>query len=127
MNSVVDYLKDVTHWSSDQVYVFGGRYSEFILLLNYEMDPNRYLKRKKFQNKYDVGKNMYVESAYFEYHELKDAINRDAGGYFISEDYYIFGPQKKEKIELEEKDFFYGKTKFTFLKKINNFHIYCWQ
>ena len=30
---------------NDKIYVFGGRYGEFILLLDYKMDPDRYLLR----------------------------------------------------------------------------------
>lgn len=134
MNDVVDYLEHELDWSNDKVYVFGGRYAEFALLLNYKMDPERYLVRTvvvpvhrvRGSRPYDVGKNMYVESSYFNYHELGKAVKLYKHGFYVTEDREITDESGREMIRLPDSDFVYDGQLFAFLKEINGFKIYTW-
>jgi hypothetical protein len=125
MKGVVDFIKKDLGWNSNDFYVFGGRYGEFILLLDYEIDDSRCLKSSNVVDDYDVGKNMFVESSFFNYHELENALLNEEG-YFITEDNIITNSNGEIMLEIKNNDFlFYGK-KFIFIKEINNFKIFKW-
>jgi hypothetical protein len=125
MYPVVDFIKNDLNSSENETFVFGGRYGEFILLLNYSMDPERYLLRTKHHH-YDVGKNMFVESSYFNYHELKDATLSSKNGYFITCDSNITDYEKNPIQELNNQSFVLYETDFHFINEINIFKIYYW-
>jgi hypothetical protein len=126
MDEVVEHLKNNLYWSQDQIYVFGTRYAEFLLLLDYEMDNKRCLQIKS-DLFYDVGVNMYVESEYWNQHELKHAIKLHKEGYYVTQDKYIKDPSESLYLKLPEKDFLLYGSNFKFIKTINNYKIYSWK
>jgi len=129
MNDVCNFLKKELGWNSEKPYVFGGRYGEFILLLDYKMDTDRCLLRelRRRIHKYDVGKNMYVESSYFGYHELEYAINKHSAGHFVTGASSITDPEDNELIKLQDDNFSLYDSKFIFIKNINGYKIYSWE
>jgi len=129
MNDVCEFLKKETGWDSEKPYVFGGRYGEFILLLDYKMDSDRCLLRQLGEriHKYDVGKNMYVESSYFGYHELKIAVNEHMKGYFVTDASSVTDAEDKEIIKLHDDNFILYSSKFIFVKNINDYRVYAWE
>lgn len=129
MNDVCKFLKEEAGWDNEKIFVFGGRYGEFILLLDYKMDSDRYLLRNfgDHQAKYDVGKNMYVESTYFGYHELKYAADKHKTGHFITDASSLDDSNGVEILKLPESDFSLYNSKFTFIKNINDYKIYSWK
>lgn len=138
MYSVITYLKNDLGWDGKKIFIFAGRFDEFIYLLDYKMDDKRVLDTSNCDicnpNGYDVGKNMYVESFYWNIHELKLAILKNTEGYLVSEDYCIANEDKSYQTNpgenciqiLENKDFYYSSVSFKFLKQINGYRIYHW-
>jgi hypothetical protein len=129
MNDVCKFLKKETGWNSEKPYVFGGRYGEFILLLDYKMDSDRCLLMETAEGirKYDVGKNMYVESSYFGYHELESAVNQHSAGYLVTDASLITDSEENEIIKLQDDNFILYGSKFIFVKNINDYRIYAWE
>jgi hypothetical protein len=125
LNDVVKYLKEEIGWSNNKVFVFGGRYGEFILLLDYKMDKNRCLKRDNGVF-YDTGENLYVESSYFNYHELEEAVKKNGTGFFVTQDKFITDEPDRKILELTDNDFKVYGTSFKFQKEINGHKIYQW-
>lgn len=125
MEEVIEYLRQELEWGYDKTFVFDGRYGEFILLLDYAIDKDRCIERDTGAF-YDVGKNMFVESQYFNYHELSDAIKLNEKGFLVTKDKYLTDSKHGKIIELIEDDFLFNDEKLIFLKNINGFNIYKW-
>ena len=125
MDEVVNYIREELSWDNEKIFVFGGRYGEFILLLDYKMDNKKCLKRGAV-GLYDTGKNMYVESSYFNYHELESAVKKNSGGYLVTQDKFITDESDNKVFELTDTDFNLYGTLFKFLKEINGYKIYNW-
>jgi hypothetical protein len=128
LDEVVEFLRNELGWMPSETYVFGGRYCEYILLLDYPMDPDRYLLRTLSGDRYpyDVGKNMYVESTYFGYHGLELATSQHGAGYLVTQDEYIEDNEANRIQDLGSKKFdLYGKH-FLFIKEIHGTRIYRW-
>ncbi|MCF7831360.1 MAG: glycosyltransferase family 39 protein [Candidatus Pacebacteria bacterium] len=138
MYPVINYLKDDLNWDGKKIFVFAGRFNEFIYLLDYKMDDKRVLNTSNCDicnpNGYNIGKNMYVESFYWNIHELELAIIENKEGYFVSEDYCIANKNRSYQTNpgenclqiLENKNFHYNDVYFKFLKNINGYKIYYW-
>ncbi len=125
MYGVVDFIKNDLEWDSETPWIFGGKYPEFIFLLDYPIDDKRFLLRENGV-RYDVGRNMFVESSYFNIHELVKATEISMEGYFVTKHYCISDESLKCTHQLKLEDFYlYGK-KFEFIKEINDFKIYLW-
>jgi hypothetical protein len=125
MDEVVNYIREELSWDNEKIFVFGGRYGEFILLLDYKMDNKKCLKRNAV-GLYDTGKNMYVESSYFNYHELEAAVKMNSVGFFVTQDKFITDESDSKILELSDTDFNLYGTLFKFLKEINGYKIYHW-
>ena len=125
MDEVVRFLKEELNWSQDKTFVFGGKYSEFILLLDYRVNNERFLLADGW-NRLNVGENMFVEYSSSGIHELKDATLADDEGYLVIKYHPKIILESGNYLRIEDKNFeVYGKS-FIFIKNINGFRIYKW-
>ncbi|MDD4496910.1 MAG: hypothetical protein PHV51_01965 [Methanosarcinaceae archaeon] len=120
---VVSYLENELNVNNETTIAFDGRYGEFIIYLNRPMDKERALLRKSNHMQYDVSKNTYVQSNYFEYYELKKAVENKPQGYYISNESTIFN---ETKIKLYNDNFYLYETSFKFIENINGYKIFSW-
>jgi len=134
INNNIDYSK--------YPLIFAGRYAEFILLLNLPMDPNRSLKSDDCsvcspKYNYDIARDVFVESFYWNLHELALATSIYSKGFLITEDYCITDNKQSYLIEndensmgciqtLKNSDFQFDNINFHFIIKINNYRFYQW-
>lgn len=121
----VTYLERELQVSDDTVITFGGRYEEFILYLNRPMDKDRYLLRDG-NLKYDIAENTYVESDYFNYHELKIAVSNNSQGLYVANEKFITDDTGIPEIYLVDDDFSLYGTNFRFLANVEGYRIYSW-
>ena len=126
MYSVANYIKEDLGWNENKIFVFGGRYNQFIYLLDYEMEPERCLVRSNTNKPYDVGKNMFVESSYFNYHELEKASYYYDTGYLVTAHMCITDDEKNCIQNLDNHNFVLYNKSFYFVEKIESFKIYMW-
>ena len=125
LEEVITFLKNDLSWNKNQIYVFGSRYAEFLLLMDYKMDSQRCLKIRPGLF-YDVGENMYVEADYWGQHELEYAIKKHKEGYFVTSDIYLTDTENGDNYVLPDKDFtIYGET-LKYINKIDNYRFYFW-
>src|SRR3989338_11638319 len=129
---LVNYINELNVLKENKTLVLSGRFAELIQLLNYSMDGNRYLHTANCdvcsRHSYDVGKNMFVESKFWNIHELDEAIQKTNEAYFITEEYCL-APNSKSFIVIDDgcalilrdSDFYYEKTTLKFVDKVQRF------
>lgn len=122
---VIDYLENELDVTDDTILVFDGRYEEFILYMDRPMDEERCLLRPSNNKCYEIAKNTYVQSAYFGYKELFQAINHKSGKY-ITDSSFIYDPSKLVKYPLDENNFIINNIELEYITTINGFKIYSW-
>jgi hypothetical protein len=125
MMAVTNFIKQDLEWSPGDIYIFGGKYPEFILLLDYHIDRQRSIIRDNGQQ-YEVGKNMFIESSYYNVHELEKAIKTRNKGYFVTKHACITDSTSLCLNDLRSMDFQIYGQKFIFIKEINGYKIYSW-
>jgi len=122
----VNFLKKDLGVNDDTALIFDGRYEEFLLFLNRPMDTNRFLLRKSNLTYFDISKNTYVQSNYFDFTELNKAISNHKEGYYITSEKETYSGEG-ELIELYEGSLIIDNINLNFIKKINDFKIYSWK
>ncbi|AFV24723.1 hypothetical protein Mpsy_2519 [Methanolobus psychrophilus R15] len=125
MLEVVNYLENELNVNDDTIVVFDGRYGELILYLNRSMDMEKGLIRSRGHH-YDVSKNTYVQSNYFEYYGLKEAVADNPQGLYISTEKVVFNENEEVVTKLYNEDFYLYNTSFNFNTYINGYRIYSW-
>ncbi len=123
MEAIISFIKK-NDPNLEEIYVISGRFDEFILLLDWPIDQNRGITSYE-RMKYDVGKNMFIESSYFDIYELEIALKKYPYGYFITEENSIYYGIDKE-YTLEEKDIKYNGFFLEFMGCFNNYKVYKW-
>jgi hypothetical protein len=123
---VVEYLKELG--VDDNVVVLDGRYAELILYLDRPMDKDRKLVRHHSGNTlyYDISQKTYVQSTYFGYSELKEAVSTNKEGIYVSRDKVILSEDGYEEMKLSSRDFQLYNVYFYHINTINDFQIYFW-
>jgi hypothetical protein len=124
---LVEYLEEMGI-DADDVIVLDGRYAELILYLDRPMDKERKLVRQSSDNTlyYDVSQKTYVQSTYFGYSELKEAVTTNKEGIYVSSDKVILSEDGSEEMKLSSKDFQLYNVSFHHINTINDFQIYSW-
>jgi hypothetical protein len=123
---VAEYLKELG--VDDNVVVLDGRYAELILYLDRPMDKDRKLVRHHSGNTlyYDISQKTYVQSTYFGYSELKEAVSTNKEGIYVSRDKVILSEDGYEEMKLSSRDFQLYNVYFYHINTINDFQIYFW-
>jgi hypothetical protein len=125
MLEVVSYLENELNVDDNTIVVFDGRYGEFILYLNRSMDMKKGLISSK-GHEYDVSKNTYVQSNYFGYYELNEAITDNSKGIYISTEKVVFNEHEEVVTKLYNDDLYLYNTPLKFNTYINGYKIYSW-
>ncbi|MCQ6961817.1 glycosyltransferase family 39 protein [Methanolobus chelungpuianus] len=124
---VVEYLEEMGI-NEDNVLVLDGRYAEFILYLDRPMDNGRKLVRRSSDGTlyYDISRKTYVQSTYFGYSELNEAVDANKKGIYVSSDKVILSENGQEEMKLSSRDFQLYDVHFRHINTINGFQIYSW-
>lgn len=113
--------------NNDTVLVLDGRHEEFSIYLNRPMDDKRMVTRKERTIwGYNVSKNVYIQSNYYKYFELKKAVKEHNKGIFISSEIFIGDDLTNKKTYLRDSNFYLYDTSFKFIKNIGKYRIYSW-
>ncbi len=122
---VISFIKEKIAPTKDTIFVFGGKFNEFIYYLDLPMDGSRCVFSSESQKCYNISKNTYVESYYFKINELKIASENNPSGFYITRHDYLEN-NDGTRMELGNTDFIYNNKKFNFINNINYFKIYKW-
>jgi len=122
---VINYLENELNVTDNSILVFDGRYEEFILYMDRPMDKDRYLLRPSNNKRHDIAKNTYVQSIFFGYSELFQAINHKSGIY-VTDDVIIYDPLSMTTYSLDENSLTINNIELEYINTINGFKIYAW-
>jgi hypothetical protein len=123
---VVDYLETELGVTDETTLVMGGRYEELILYSDRPMDSSRKLQRPNKEVDYNIAENTYIQSNYFQYYELSEALEKSENGIYLTREPILHNYRNNTFIRLTNNDFHIYGTRLNFVDQVKDFRIYFW-